>query len=182
MKATLLAASLGLTLMSSAALAQDPVAASPAGGAASPVDRQFVGRASASNTFEIRSSQMALQRSRDPAVRALARDMIGSHTKAERNLQQSARYDDDQGGAEPVVNPRTEGMLADLGALSGADFDKLYVDDQVAAHQLTARQMSDYAIQGSYAPLLRYEAMTLPEVNAHLAHFEGLQARMSRNL
>ena len=180
MKLSLLAGALGLSLLSSAALAQDPVFASPAGGIASPVDRQFVGRASASNTFEIRSSQMALRKSRDPAVRDLARWMIDAHTTAEHKLREAASYQDYFGSADPVVNPRTEGMLADLSAVSGADFDRLYVTDQVAAHQLTAQQMSDYAVQGSYAPLLRYEAMTLPQVDDHLAHFADLQAHMAR--
>ena len=87
MKIAILAGALGLALLSSAALAQDPVYASPAGGVASPIDRQFAGRASASNTFEIRSSQMAMRKSHDPAVRDLARWMIDSHTTAERKLQ-----------------------------------------------------------------------------------------------
>lgn len=179
MKIAILAGALGLTLLSSTAFAQDPVYASPAGGVASPIDRQFAGRASASNTFEIRSSQMALQKSRDPAVRDLARWMIDSHTMAERKLQGAASYADDQGAAGPVETPTTSATLSDLGALDGAAFDKAYVAAQVEAHQRAARQMDDYAVQGSYAPLLRYEAATLPEVDDHLAHFEALQARMS---
>lgn len=173
-----LAAALGLTLLSSAAFAQAPVEARPVGGTASPIDLQFAGRASASNTFEIRSSEMALRRSRDPAVRDMARWMIESHRMAERKLQRAASSADDQGGAAPVVNPTTAAMLDELGGLSGAAFDKAYVTDQVAAHELTSQQMSDYGVQGSYAPLLRYEAMTLPEVNDHLVHFEILQRGM----
>ena len=180
MKIAILAGALGLALLSSAALAQDAAPASPAGGVASPLDRQFAGRASASNTFEIRSSQMALRKSHDPAVRDLARWMIDSHTMAERKLQAAASYADNQGASGPVETPTTSATLSDLGALDGAAFDKAYVDAQVEAHQRTAGQMGDYAIQGSYAPLLRYEAMTLPEVDDHLAHFEALQARMSR--
>lgn len=180
MRIATLAGALGLAFLSSAAVAQEPVLASPSGGVASPLDRQFAGRASASNTFEIRSSRLALRKSRDPAVRDMARWMIDSHTMAERKLQGAAAYEGYQGGADPVETPVTSAALSDLGALDGAAFDKAYVDAQVEAHERTARQMSDYAVQGSYAPLLRYEAMTLPEVDDHLAHFAALQARMPR--
>ncbi len=47
-KIAILAGALGLTLLSATAFAQDPVYASPAGGVACPIDRQFAGRASAS--------------------------------------------------------------------------------------------------------------------------------------
>ena len=179
MKLATLAGALGLALLSTAALAQDPVYATPAGGTASPIDRQFAGRAAASNTFEIRSSQLALRKSRDPAVRDMARWMIQSHTAAERKLLGAASYADYLGGASPVETPMTADMLANLATLDGAAFDKAYVDDQVAGHAMTAQQMQDYAVQGSYAPLLRYEASTLPEVEDHLAHFRFLQAHMA---
>lgn len=179
MKISTLAGALGLALLSSAALAQDPVVATPAGGVASPIDRQFAGQASASNTFEIRSSRMALKKSRDPAVRDMARWMIDSHTAAERKLQGAATYADYMGAADPVETPTTSATLADLAGLDGASFDKAYVDAQVAGHAMTAQQMQGYAVQGSYAPLLRYEAATLPEVEDHLAHFQALQAHMS---
>ena len=103
MEVATLAGALGLALPSSAAVAQDPVAAPPAGGAASPVDRQFAGRASASDTFGIRSSQIAVK-SRDPAVRDVARWMVHSHTAAEPKLR---------------------------GALDGAAFDKACVEARV---------------------------------------------------
>ena len=179
MKIAALAGALGLALLSSAALAQDPVTATPAGGTASPVDRQFAGRASASNTFEVRSSQMALKKSRDPAVRDMARWMVDSHTAAEQKLQGAATYADSMGAAGPVETPMTSDVLGNLATLDGAAFDKAYVDAQVDGHAMTAQQMQDYAVQGSYAPLLRYEAATLPEVRDHLAHFRDLQARMS---
>lgn len=183
MTLTHLAGALGIALLSSAALAQPALAqqaprAMSDIGTTSPLDRQFAARAAASNTFEIRSSQMALRKSHDPAVRALAHWMIESHTMAAAKLRAATRNGEGLDGA-PVVTPTTDGMLSDLGGLDGAAFDKAYVADQVAAHQMTADQMSDYAVQGSYAPLLRYDAATLPEVQDHLAHFRDLQAEMS---
>ncbi len=180
MKLAFLAGALGLAFLSGPALAQDAALATGTGGVASPLDRQFTGRASASNTFEIRSSQLALAKSRDPAVREMARWMIDSHRMAQRQLQGAATYADYRGSADMVETPTTAATLADLSALTGPAFDKAYVDAQVEAHQRTARQMSDYAVQGSYAPLLRYEAATLPEVDAHLAQFEDLQAAMNQ--
>ena len=167
MKLLTVVGALTLTLTASTAFAQTA-------GTASPIDRRFAGEAAAGNTFEIRSSQMALQKSRDPAVRDMARWMIQSHTLAERKLEAAARDADDQGGAAPVVTPITEAMLSALSGLDGAAFDKAYVTDQVAAHQMTAQKLDDYRQTGSYGPLLAWDAQTAPEVNAHLAHFEAM--------
>ncbi len=158
---------LALPLMASAAFAQT------AGEVASPIDRQFAGDAAASNMFEITSSQMALRKSRDPAVRNMARWMIQSHTLAGRKLQAAAR-NLDEGGAVPAVTPAMESMLSELSGLDGATFDKAYVTDQVASHELTAQKLDDYRQAGSYGPLLSWDAKTAPEVNAHLVHFEAL--------
>jgi len=159
---------LALTLTASTAFAQT------AGEVASPIDRQFAAEAAGSNMFEITSSQMALQKSRDPAVRNMARWMIQSHTLAGRKLQAAARDLDDEGGAVPAVTPSMESMLSELSTLDGAAFDKAYVTDQVASHQLTAQKLDDYRQAGSYGPLLSWDAKTTPEVNAHLVHFEAL--------
>lgn len=158
---------LALTLTASTAFAQT------AGEVASPIDRQFAAEAAGSNMFEITSSQMALQKSRDPAVRNMARWMIQSHTLAGRKLQAAAR-DLDEGGAVPAVTPSMESMLSELSTLDGAAFDKAYVTGQVASHQLTAQKLDDYRQAGSYGPLLSWDAKTTPEVNAHLVHFEAL--------
>ena len=104
--------------------------------------------------------------------------IVQSHTAAEQKLQGAATYAGYMGGAGPVETPKTSAMLTELAGLSGAAFDRAYVADQIAGHEMAAQQFKDYDAQDSYAPLLRYDAATLPEVEDHLAHFETLQARM----
>ena len=109
MKVLIAIGALAFTVTASAAIAQT------AGEVASPIDRQFAGDAAASNAFEITSSQLALRKSRDPAVRNMARWMIQSHTLAGRKLQAAARNLDDEGGAVPAAAPglaRREGPAA----------------------------------------------------------------------
>ena len=168
MKLTCLAGAFALTLIASSAFAQDNAAV------ASPIDKVFAGNASVSNTFEIKSSELALQKSRDPVIRDMARWMIHDHTMAERQLQAATHYANSDHDAAPAVDDMTQGMLEKLATLDGSAFDKAYVADQVAAHQMTAMKLTDYRQAGSYGPLLAWDAKTAPAVDEHLEHFEML--------
>ena len=168
MKLTCLAGAFALTLTASGAFAQDNASV------ASPIDKVFAGNASISNTFEIRSSELALQKSRDPVIIGMARWMIHDHTMAERQLQAATRYANSDHDAAPAVDDMTEGMLNQLGTLDGSAFDEAYVADQVTAHRMTAVKLTDYRQAGSYGPLLAWDAKTAPAVDEHLEHFEML--------
>src|SRR3954466_14171588 len=52
---------------------------------------EFVPTATSSNLFEIESSRLALQRSRDPEVRRFAQQMIRDHNAASRRMTSVVR-------------------------------------------------------------------------------------------
>lgn len=138
----------------------------------SPIDRQFAAKASVGNTFEVKSSRLALQRSTDPEVRAMARWMIDDHTKAQRLLDGAAAKSGTESGL--ALDDDHEGKLAALGGLSGPAFDQAYVTDQVEAHRETAKALTDFEAMGYDPALMRWASATLTAVNLHLLHFEEL--------
>src|SRR3954470_19417919 len=69
-----------------------------------------------SDSFEISSSQLALQRSRNPAVRSFARRMIRDHSRTSQALGISA-------DSEVALDARHATMLNQLAPASGPAFD-----------------------------------------------------------
>ena len=151
-----------LLLAGTAAWAADP----------SPIDRKFAASASDGNTFEIRSSRLALEQSQDPRVRAFARRMIDDHVMAQRKLEAASAMADTD--SAPTLYPEHEAKIEALSQMSGADFDKAYLADQVEAHEMTSRALQDFSAGGYDPALLGWADKTLPVVNMHLA--------MARNL
>ena len=152
------AATVSLALFASVALAK---AESP-----SPIDGQFAVKASIGNTFEIRSSQMALKMSTDPAVRSFARRMIADHTKAQAELNRAAEASGADAGR--ILDDVHEQKLSALESLSGPEFDQAYWADQSDAHHETLQILDDFAVAGSDPALLSWSMKTRPVVVMHL--------------
>ena len=95
-------------------------------------DADFVTRASTGNLFAITESRLALERSQDPRVKALAHRLAEDHEGAETALQAAA----DGSGITlaTALDPNHQARVTALQSKSGADFDKAYIADQGALH------------------------------------------------
>lgn len=128
----------------------------------------FVRTASASDAFEVQSSQLALQRSTSPRVRAFAQQMINDHSASTAALQQSAptlAFSSPFG----MLDPRHAGMLSQLFALSGPSFERMYAQMQLAGHREAVALFSSYARGGDDPRLVSFARTTLPRLRHHLA-------------
>lgn len=131
----------------------------------------FRRNAVSSNLFEIQSSQLALQRSRNPAVRAFARRMIADHTRA-MAVMAPFNYD-----IQPALEPREAAMLQQLSTAGGRNFDRLYARMQVMSHQQTIALFNTYAQTGEWYELRQVAGQMLPSLQGHLAMAATLTRR-----
>jgi putative membrane protein len=58
-------------------------------------------------------------------------------------------------------------MLDKLNKKTGADFDQLYIDDQVSAHDEAIELFKDYAQNGDDAKVKQFATQTLPVLLKH---------------
>jgi putative membrane protein len=133
---------------------------------------QFVPAATSSNTFEIQSSRLALQRSRNPEVRRFAQQMIRDHNMAGRRMMAAARA----GGVpapRPMLNDKHQAMLDSV--RSASDFDAAYMDAQLAAHQEAVALFTSYSSTGDNAELVVFAKETLPTLQMHLDHVQSMK-------
>ncbi len=135
--------------------------------------QDFVTKAAIANRFEIETSQAALKTSKNKAVLAFAKLMVKDHTAAGKKLE--AVLAKDTGLSAPaVLDDDDQKKLDDLKTKSGEDFDKAYADIQKDAHTEAVDLFSDYAKNGKDPALQTFASETLPTLQMHKEHADGL--------
>jgi putative membrane protein len=126
----------------------------------------FVAMAASSDMFEIESSRLALQRSRDPMNRMHAEMMIRDHTNTTAQLTAAARS---AGLGVPMqMLPMHAAMLNDL--TRSTNFDATYRAQQVTSHRQALALHDNYARRGDVPQLRGVAAAAVPVVRGHLDH------------
>lgn len=165
------------TLVLSAALALAGLGPAPAqevtaGGAQGIIAQDFVNQAASGGLFEIRSSELALQRAQGAGVRSFAETMIRDHTATSGDLVAMAT---NQGLLVPdELAPPHAGMMQEVEAAQGPDFDAAYARAQVAAHEAAVALYGAYAEGGDNDLLIGYARDSLPVLQQHLEQARGL--------
>lgn len=176
MKAMLLASALAIAPMT-VVVAQQEEPAAGGTAATSPEMQQamtdaatFVRTASASNQWEIESSELALDRSENENVQAFAEQMVQDHEAVAERL--AARLDERD---DELMDPDTAGldvkhaeMLTQLQEASDEEFDSLYLQMQLQAHEEAVALFEGFAESGNDQDLQRFAEETLPSLQGHL--------------
>ena len=135
----------------------------------------------AANTYDIEASNLALEKSRNAEVRALAQEFVNDHT----TVRQQGRDLAAKLGVTPP--PMSEGPLSqshaaamtNLRSLSGAAFDKAYVTNEVTYHSAVIQ-----AIQNDLMPAIQNAELralvekVAPAFQAHHDAAQALQAKL----
>jgi putative membrane protein len=110
--------------------------------------------------FALQTSQLALTRGRNPAVRQFAQ------LEANEQIAYAAAM-----GARPGsvgMRPDHEQMLAQLAGLRGSAFDRMYIRGQIAGHNELLQLNQSYSQSGG-DPLARAVAtLAVPAIQTHL--------------
>lgn len=172
-----LGAMLALTLAgtSVAAIAQTPPPPPPA--AAKTMAAAYVDAAGKSDMYEIESSKIALQKSSNPQIKSFANMMIKDHTKTTKATIAAAH----SAGMKPTPPAPDAGITASLAELQNAqasDFDRLYVGQQLPAHQAALDLHQSYAAGGDQPALKASAKAAVPIVQHHIDMLNKMQAKM----
>lgn len=133
----------------------------------------FLFYAGAGDVFEITSSMILLNKSSNPQVRAYASMLIDHHTRT-TNLALANAKAAGVIAPPPELSAMQKGMIGALHAASPAAIDRLYLQQQVPAHQQALTLMNGYA-RGGDVPTLRQTAQgAVPIVQAHLTQAQSL--------
>lgn len=160
------AAIAALSLASGAAMAQ----------AAKPTDPQIAHIAYTAGVLDIKAAEQALAVSKNEAVREFATSMATDHKAVnDQALALVAKL-----GVTPEDNDTSKGLAAqadakaaELAKLSGADFDKAYIANEVAYHKAVNGALADLLIpSASNAELKSLLETGLKIFQGHQMHAE----------
>ncbi len=128
-------------------------------------DQNFVQLAATSDMFEIQSSQLALQRSRNPTTRRFAQRMIDDHTQSSQRLAQLA-----QANGIPLptgLDPEQQRAYAAI-ENTRRIFDSEYFRQQAGAHTTAVSAYQTEIASGYNNDLKAFAQQTLPIIQEHL--------------
>jgi putative membrane protein len=166
-KLLLAAAAASVSIALAACVPNEAAVTAAASGDMTPTTRDaYVGMAAASDLYEIQSSQLARTRARAPAVRDFAQMMIADHTNTTQQLMMAARAAG-MPPMTPALLPMQQQMLDQLRAAPAGNFDRVYLDQQVQAHQMALALHSNYAQNGDAPPLRQVAGAAAPIVQQH---------------
>ena len=158
-------------LMMSTAVAAASIATPAAAQVMTPAE--YVMAAGASDLYEITSSQVLLETTQDPKLRAFAQMMITDHTKSTADVKAAAARSRVK-AMPPQLTPLQQELVTELRAEQGTARDAAYVAQQKASHGQALNVQKAYAIDGT-APALKATAATVvPVVEHHIMELKAM--------
>ncbi len=162
-----------LCCLSGAALAQ---------GGGKPTDPQIAHIAYTAGQLDIEAAKQALNKSKNKDVRAFADDMVRDHTavnKQELDLVNKLKVKPEDNDTSKALSKQAAEKRAELAKLSGAAFDKAYVQNEVAYHKTVNGALEKTLIpSASNAELKSLLQTGLKIFQGHEQHAEHVAAEL----
>ena len=128
--------------------------------------QHFVDAVAGSDLYEIEAARLAQENGTSEAVTSFAEMMIEDHTASTDKLREAAAQ-----ASGVTLNPEmTEKQQQDLQALQEAvdNFDQVYAEQQVAAHEAALALLRDYSASGDVEALKAFARDAAVVVEGHL--------------
>ena len=138
----------------------------------------FVKAAAMSDMYEIAAAKIALHRSQSDEVRQFAQRMIHDHTQSTDALKHALAQTNLGVMPPDHFDNRHQGMIDDLRAAYDKDFDRRYMDQQVAAHEEARTLLKGYAGSGDNPEIKHFAGKILPTVEMHLSMARDIENRV----
>jgi len=133
----------------------------------------------AANAIDAEAGELAASRATEPAVREFGKTMVTDH----RAVNEQAGALVARLGVTPAENEVSKKLRADasafqaeLRAKSGAEFDRAYIEHEVAYHRAVIDALDQLLIPSAGNPELKQTLIAVrPAFLAHLRHAEQIQ-------
>jgi putative membrane protein len=133
--------------------------------AASP-DAHFVQHVSVDNLAEVQLGQLAATKASSDQVKSFAQRMVDDHNKANDELKSIVASKSITLPTEP--DAKHKAVHDRLSKLSGAAFDRAYMQEMVNGHRGAVTEFRTEAKTGKDAEIKAWASKTLPTIEEHL--------------
>jgi putative membrane protein len=160
------------------AIAFHPATARAQGDA--PTDAQIVGIVAAADNVDIDYAKLAISKTNDKQVKDFAQQMITDHgavQKAVNGLATKFNVSPEDSETSNSLKTQAQQMTQKLQGLSGKAFDRAYIDNEVAYHQVVINATKTVLIPSAQnAELKSALEGAEPLFEGHLQHAERVQS------
>lgn len=139
--------------------------------------RAYVEDAANADLFEVKASQLALQRSQDPAIRQFAQHMVSEHTDSANKLKMELEKAKVEVEAPKTLAPEKQAMLDKLMNVGMEDFNKMYMSMQIAGHEEALTLHSTFAKTGN-DDVRKLAGLMSTQVKDHLEKAKRIDAEL----
>lgn len=137
--------------------------------------QDFVTAVAGSDLYEIESGRLAQEKATAADLKAFGQMLVTDHTRSSEQLKAAASR------AEPAVTVPTalpadmQAKIDALQAASGAEFERLFVEQQTEGHRMALDTLRSYAAGGDQHFLREFAAAAQPVVEGHLNQLTSRQ-------
>ena len=147
-----------------------------------PTDPQIAHIVVTANQVDIDAGKIAASQATNPEVRKFGQQMVTDHTGVNKRAVALAT----KLGVKPEDNPTSQSLkaggdknIARLKTLTGAEFDKAYIDNEVAYHQAVLDAIDKTLVPSAQnAELKALIVEVRPAFVAHLEHAKKIQGTL----
>ena len=147
-----------------------------------PTDPQIAMIAVTADNVDIDAGKLAAQKSSNPKVKQFAQMMVTDHTSVNKKataLAKKLKLTPEESDTSRSLKSDGDKNLEKLRGLSGAEFDKAYVDNEVAYHEAVIKVVTDTLIPNTKnAELKKLLESAGPVFSSHLTHAKELQSSL----
>jgi putative membrane protein len=170
-----------LTFICAALATTAAIAAEEKSGAA-PTDPQIAMIAVTADNIDIEAGKLAESKTSNPKVKEFAQLMVRDHTSVNKQATQLAKklsLTPEESATSRSLKSDGDKMMTKLKGLSGAAFDKAYIDNEVSYHESVIKAVTDTLIPNAKnAELKSLLESAGPVFGSHLNHAKEIQASL----
>jgi len=155
------------------ACASNPPAAPPVDTTSPMYAPNYLATAGSSDQFEIQSGQLAQSMSQNPGVRQIGQMLVADHTSSTQQLTAAAQSAGIT-APPPAMLPEHQALLQQIQSAPPGQFDMVFRDVQIQAHQQALALHQAYASGGDTPALRTAAAGIVPVVQNHLTALQAL--------
>lgn len=153
-------------------------AAGTAGSAAN-AEADFVQEQLADGDAEVALGRLAQERATNPQVKEFAKMMVSDHQKAGEDLKQIASKHNIT--PDPGKHNDHNDLREKLSKLSGAEFDREYMDAMVDDHEKAVKDVEGKAENSDNPEVRQWASKALPTLRQHLERAKQIHENLDNN-
>lgn len=160
------------------AVTNDMAVANDVGDSTAPIPTsspEFVAAIAASDEFEIESGKLAAAKATTPELKAFGGMLVTDHQKAATLLRNAAANAGPAISVPSSMPAEQQAMLDSLKSATGAEFDKMFVDQQMKAHSRALSTLNAYTQVGDRPALKTFAMNAQGVIQEHLDQLIGMK-------